>query len=109
MTDCPDCGVSPGANHTPGCDVERCPNCGHQAISCDCEAHECASLKPIPWSGEWPGVAECREFGWYSRMTKHGWFRTNSSHPEATEDLSRLATDAVWNRDKQVFEPLENR
>ncbi len=36
---CHDCNCPPGAFHHPGCDVERCPRCGGQAIGCDCE-HE---------------------------------------------------------------------
>ena len=35
---CHDCGIinKKGNLHHFGCDIERCPNCGGQLISCDC-------------------------------------------------------------------------
>jgi hypothetical protein len=33
---CHDCNAAPGGYHHPGCDMERCPACGGQLISCGC-------------------------------------------------------------------------
>ena len=33
---CHDCAAMPGQYHLVGCDVERCPKCSNQLISCDC-------------------------------------------------------------------------
>lgn len=33
---CPDCGVLPGSVHHHGCDMEQCPRCSRQSITCDC-------------------------------------------------------------------------
>lgn len=34
---CCDCGAKVGFLHHWGCDQERCPRCGRQLLSCDCE------------------------------------------------------------------------
>ena len=33
---CGDCNTPPQGLHHPGCDMERCPECRGQAISCSC-------------------------------------------------------------------------
>lgn len=33
---CGDCGVPRGGFHHPGCDIEDCPRCGRQLITCRC-------------------------------------------------------------------------
>lgn len=38
--DCGDCGVSRRGYHHPGCDLQRCPVCRRQMISCDCRFDE---------------------------------------------------------------------
>src|SRR5262249_14094682 len=46
---CHDCGVAHGGYHHPGCDVEECPRCGRQLISCNChEAGAFHDLIPQP-------------------------------------------------------------
>lgn len=37
---CHDCAAIKGQFHVPGCDVERCPRCHGQSISCDCSEEE---------------------------------------------------------------------
>ena len=92
---CPDCGVAPGALHLDGCDVEICSRCGGQLIGCDCDVD--VSAPRMPWSGEWPGTMECREFGWYAKLVPGAGWKSCSKHElGAMEDLNRLRRDAVW-------------
>lgn len=37
---CHDCAVIKGEYHVPGCDVEECPLCGGQLITCECWGDE---------------------------------------------------------------------
>lgn len=37
---CPDCGVAKGEPHVQHCDVERCPRCKAQLLSCNCDPIE---------------------------------------------------------------------
>lgn len=127
MRNCPDCNAEPGAVHSPGCDVERCPMCKMQLITCGCvykangmdrkllererpmiwangptdEMYEKfdAAVQEIggflPWTGEWPGAAECRERGWFCQDghgpdSRWGSFcPCPADAPGAMEDLNR--------------------
>lgn len=104
---CPDCHVAPGKPHLQGCSVERCPECGMQRLSCGCD-YEADVF--VPWAGEWPGSAECREYGLYARLVPgSGWVPCSADHPEAKEDLNRLFGEYVWDKDKQRFVWMGNK
>jgi hypothetical protein len=93
---CHDCGVEPGTFHQVGCDVERCMNCGGQAISCDCTDKDFLKAGRDPWTGEWPGVKDCREFNLWCKWVApggpgKGWVKCGKEDPEAREDLNSLS------------------
>jgi hypothetical protein len=43
MAPCHDCGVTEGQLYTPCCEVEECPNCHSQLVSCDCDFGDACS------------------------------------------------------------------
>jgi hypothetical protein len=91
MRNCPACDAAPGERHESGCDVERCPVCGCQAIGCDCD---------------WPdgGYAECVEYGWYCYLVPfEGWFQCDRDDPRGSPDLNRLMIECDWDRKTQRF------
>src|SRR5262245_9119696 len=103
---CPKCGVRPGQLHHRGCGVEVCPNCGGQKLSCCCEGKPPARdprNRRLLWTGEWPGEAECREFGWYAKPgpNNQGWVPCQPDEAGAMPDLNRLHIEAVWDRNAQ--------
>lgn len=115
---CPGCGVPPMQEHKLGCDVERCRLCGLQLFTCDCH-HTLGQWYPgrvkvlggrLPWTGEWPGVAECEKYGfWYkldrmSRRDRPRWVSCPPG-PEASPDLNRLYRECVWNAEQGLWVP----
>lgn len=75
--------------------MERCSVCKRQWISCAHMNHEPEKSK---WTGEWPGVVECRKLGFYcverphTNHPKGGWFwPCTPNYPGSREDLNRLA------------------
>lgn len=44
---CGDCGCHVGEQHLEYCDIERCPRCGLQFISCDCGVKYCVDEKDM--------------------------------------------------------------
>ncbi len=48
-TTCGDCGARPGGFHHHGCDLEACPRCGGQLITCGCvQQATVLPLRPVP-------------------------------------------------------------
>jgi hypothetical protein len=134
VTKCPDCGAPVGERHRGSCDIEPCPRCGRQSISCDC-IYEVCGIDPssmeqehpdiftngptdemceqwnrewghrsIPWSGEYPGKAECRQYGLYAKfVVGKGWQRCDRNDADATEDLNTLLVKGHWDVDTQKW------
>lgn len=69
---CHDCGCKEGQFHEHDCDMERCPFCGGQLISCDC----CYEILRIDVSkGTWAykhGLSEAQDALWEKALQVKG-------------------------------------
>jgi hypothetical protein len=99
--ECPDCGVRPGKVHSANCDVERCSHCGFQRISCGCDKKQ--QKNRLPWTGLWPGTAECEKYGLWCKMGPNGWQPCSKEYPDATHDLNTLYSNFTWDRNRATF------
>jgi hypothetical protein len=69
---CHDCGVSEGQLHKPGCDMEQCPFCGGQLISCDC-CYEIMGIDCSPGSKAYKnGLTKTQSKIWNLLLTRKG-------------------------------------
>lgn len=131
---CPQCDVSIGQTHTPGCDIEICPFCGAQMLQDKCSYEHfginvttmaaehpdiyCNGLPDdmaekyeefvgphlLKWDGVWPGVRECREYGFWSKWVDGtGWVECSENDPEAGEDLNKLAVLSHWDKEQKRY------
>jgi len=78
---CHDCGVEEGQLHEWGCDVEVCPFCGRQLISCDCVYDLLGIRNPMLWSAASAylppfiyehGLTADQEYEWHVLLTRKG-------------------------------------
>jgi hypothetical protein len=60
---CPDCGAPIGDRHRAGCDIERCPHCGWQALGC--LGFDANDARRWAWNGKWPGEDDCERLGFF--------------------------------------------
>jgi hypothetical protein len=118
VTECPDCGVREGHLHELGCDMESCPFCGAQLISCDClydklglvdrEKYD-ESTSFLPPDIYKDGITEEQEAVWEDLLAKQGrlpWI----SYPNVCARCGCLSpelfmvNDAAW---EHYIEPRE--
>jgi Domain of unknown function (DUF6891) len=80
-------------------------------LACGCEQSNGGEPWPPPlddrevWTGEWPGVKECQEFGWYAKGNPDGpgHIPCGPHEPGAVPDLNRLRVDAEWGRQEKRY------
>jgi hypothetical protein len=74
LLNCPDCRSPVGELHKPGCDIERCRDCGQQKLTCGCE------LDHTIWTGEWPETIQDVKAKYDALLGMEGEWDTDYSH-----------------------------
>lgn len=100
MARCPECNTTIGHFHSDGCDCERCPICGEQALSCSHTRKEMITAGRLTWTGHFPMTAEAVEYGFYCKRTNNHihspWVPCDKEDPHATPDLNRVSEKCIW-------------
>ncbi|MFV2016029.1 MAG: hypothetical protein ACC656_11400 [Candidatus Heimdallarchaeota archaeon] len=100
---CSDCAVKVGEEHQLGCDIERCPKCGTQLISCGCFTIDIDDGAVAEWDiaslslykrEKWSGVSYekemlyCEEHNLWVKWINNGWENTTIDDPNRTHDIN---------------------
>jgi len=67
---CHDCNAGLGKLHHPGCDVERCPRCGGQQITCPCDPMQLSITRNIDFLNKGLKEKEKKTEEWEERWHK---------------------------------------
>jgi hypothetical protein len=105
---CPGCSAPIGTLHTDRCCVGWCAATGRQRRD-GCETVHGCRTDPrrdcrTAWTGEHPGIDDCRRLGWYAVCTPDGWTSAARETPGAVEDFNRLIAEGVWNDAEQRYQ-----
>ena len=102
---CHDCGTKEGQLHVLGCDMERCPFCSNQLISCQCVYKKLGiDVSPGAWAYS-HGLTDAQQGDWKKLLsdkgrilslpqTQNGWSETTSGGAGASRPISGKA--AMW-------------